>query len=53
FGVPLFSERHGAFAAVSLMGTSELYGAARSDEIRAALDEVATALADEVRKFNM
>lgn len=53
FGVPLFSERHGAFAAVSLMGTSELYGAARIDEIRAALDEVATALADEVRKFNM
>jgi len=54
FAVPLLAgEQPRAFAAVSLMGTAELYGAARIDEIRAALDEVAALLTAEARKFNM
>ncbi len=53
FAVPVTGERQGAFAAVSLMGTSQLYGPERIDDIRAALDEVALHLAAEARKFNM
>ncbi|MFT3821156.1 MAG: helix-turn-helix domain-containing protein [Rubrivivax sp.] len=53
FGVPVTSERQGAFAAVCLIGTTDLYGAERVDEIRGALDEIAALLAAEARKFNM
>lgn len=53
FAVPLLNAQQAAFAAVSLMGTTDLYGAERIDEIRAALHELAAQLAPEAHKFNM
>lgn len=52
FAVPVHGEQ-GAFAALCLMGTSELYGPERIDEIRAALESCASELSLDARKFNM
>ncbi len=52
FAVPLLGEQ-GAFGALCLMGTSDLYGAERIEELRVALAGVAVQLGLEARKFNM
>lgn len=52
FAVPVTGGQ-GAFGALCLMGTAELYGPERIDEIRVALEGMAAQLGLDARKFNM
>lgn len=53
FAAPILNAQNQAFAALSLMGTAELYGAERIEEIRQQLTMAADALTAEAHKFNM
>ncbi len=53
FGMPVHDCSGQAFAAVCLMGTDDLYGEERLDELRRELQLAAEALSAEARKFNM
>jgi DNA-binding IclR family transcriptional regulator len=53
FAMPIVDAAGQAFAAVALMGTAELYGETRLEELRQELQAVTQALSVEARKFNM
>jgi DNA-binding IclR family transcriptional regulator len=53
FAVPVLDARGKAFAALCLMGTTELYGAGRLDELHRELSATAAVLHEEALKFNM
>lgn len=53
FAVPVRGLRGGVFAALCLMGTAELYGEERLENVRDELQAAAAALTAEAHKFNM
>ncbi|MES2975495.1 MAG: helix-turn-helix domain-containing protein [Pseudomonadota bacterium] len=53
FAAPVCGARGDAFAALCLMGTAELYGEERLEELRAELQATAQVLSAEAHKFNM
>lgn len=53
FAVPVRDARGDAFAALCLMGTSELFGEERLEALRHELEQTATELHEEALKFNM
>lgn len=53
FAVPVAGPRQGAFCALCLIGTAELYGEERLPELRAELQASALALELEAQNFNM
>jgi DNA-binding IclR family transcriptional regulator len=53
FAVPVWGSQGSAFAALCLMGTAELYGEERLEDVRDELQATAAALSIEAHKFNM
>lgn len=53
FAVPLRGSRGDVFAALCLMGTAELYGEERLENVRNELQAAAAALSADAHKFNM
>jgi len=53
FGIAITNEAGEAFAALSLVGTAELYPAARLEQVHQEMQLAADALSADARKFNM